>query len=126
MAIDTTVLKRVESPNRLMIRSGRAIAADDIEILNLGEAYRHVYVTLRMYNSSSDQIVDSTGTAALTWQGPVSDPGLADSYEVHGSTFDLTAPVTLAITGPVSNLKAVLTSETDIDTWQLIVTAYKN
>ena len=125
MAIDNTVLKRVESDDRLMIVSGAALAADDIEILNIGEGHRFVYVTLRMFNVGGDQIVDSAGTGQLTWQGPISDQSLVGSYEIHGSTFNLLLPVTLAIVGPVSNLKVVLTSEADTITWQLVVTAFK-
>lgn len=128
MAVVTTYTKK-EGEVRLTAVSAEATAgADSILLSDLGEAYRHLYVTLRIFDVSGDQIIDSTGIWTIDFLGPNGDSSVAATFEDPATpTITGATPATRAIVGPVSAIQVVeSTPSTEAVTFQIIVTGYKS
>ncbi len=126
MADNSTVLKRQEGADRITITSAKAVAADDILLLDLGGSFQHVHVQIRQFDVADVEIVGGAGTCTLTSMGPGGDNSKTLAYEPFDSAIDLTAPVGKTAVRPVEALRGVLAAETLTITWQLIVTFYKS
>ncbi len=126
MADNSTVLKRQEGADKITITSAKAVAADDILLLNLGGSFQHVHVQIRQFDVSDIEIVGGAGTCTLTSQGPGGLSSLAAGFEPFDSAIDLTAPINKTAVRPVEAIRGTLAAETLTITWQLIVTFYRS
>ena len=101
-------------------------SADTVLMTGLGEAFRNVYITVRMFDIAGDQIVDIAGTFTVTWQGPRGSATLAATFEPSSGTISAIAPTTVTATGPISSVNVALASSTNTVTWQAIVSAFRS
>jgi hypothetical protein len=128
MAVITTYEKTVGRTRMTATSAAATAGADSVLLSGLGESYRHLYVTLRIFDIAGDQIIDSTGVWTIDFLGPNGDSTLAATFEDPATpTITGATPATRAIVGPVSAIQVIeSTPSTEAVTFQIIVTGYKS
>jgi hypothetical protein len=86
------------------------------------EALTHVFLGIKMFNSGGTQIVDTTGSFAIT----VKTVNTNYYESPPTATIDATAPTTINWAGNTSAIKVVPTGLTDTDNYLVVVTANRN
>lgn len=117
-----------EGGDHRLLRQAEAAGATKtttVEMTDLSgdfEALTHVFLGIQMFNSSAVQIVDTTGSFAIT----VKTVNTNRYESPPTATIDATAPVTISWAGNTSAVKVVPTGLTDTDNYKVVLTANRN